>query len=381
MDSKRKLSTFKLPAFFFVVVCILVGAYQWDIMGAIQEIGAKPVDTRGKIAYLKDEGLWLSSPDGKDLEKIVSLKSKEGGSYPELQYLDSPLSWSPNGKYLAFMLYSGNIAKFPNYEPVRTIYVYDFNNRKLSKITSTVKSEINYFAIGDEPLVAWSPDSTKFAYFDEGHQIVMVDIPTFEKKIFAQSNDGENLQWSPDSNELLFSEDYDNIVLMNLKGSRRVFDASILRVQDNHFKSTQWGISSNQIIFKNDTKIYEFNPSISFPAEVVFENKNLSSFKFVRAKNGGFIVVELGEKNLTSTKLSWSSISLSGESIKDKLIPRNLNKYIHAPSFSPTGEEFVYTDLKPDERNSFDKEILHVKKDGTVLKIGENVGVPAWSPK
>ncbi|MBN1153786.1 PD40 domain-containing protein [candidate division KSB1 bacterium] len=217
-----------------------------------------------KVAFLTDRSGYfdiymISATDTKDITKLISGQRK--ADLEELQWLRPGMSWSPDGKYIAFTSRSAgedaiNILdvddrkitksyKFkmdgifsPDWSPVANeivfvgvrncssdIYVYNMDKDELSQLTRDSYSDM-------EPV--WSPDGKVIAFasdrkddveipdaikcvdmaFHDYHttDIYLINRPGERMQRLTDSDMNENYpQWSPDGNKLLYVSDMSGI--------------------------------------------------------------------------------------------------------------------------------------------------------------------------
>ncbi len=220
--------------------------------------------TGDRVAFLTDRTGYfdiyvVSATDRKQLQKLVSGQRK--ADLEELQWLQPGMSWSNDGKYLAFTARSAgedalnildverkrivNSFKFgmdgvfaPAWSPVSNeiafvgvknccsdIYVYNIDTQQLRQITNDIFSD-------SQP--AWSPDGTMLAFVSDRKENVepaelLKDIRIEDhdyrtKDIYLVKSNGAGLrrltnyeldekspQWTPDGKYLLFISDHSGI--------------------------------------------------------------------------------------------------------------------------------------------------------------------------
>lgn len=150
------------------VVLFLVGRF-WS--SSSYDPSWSPDGTR--IAFIRDEEIWLMNPDGTNQKKI-----SDNGLYP---------AWSPDGTQIAFEFCQ---------PPTKNsgIFVVNADGTNQQKLTSD----------GYSP--AWSPDGTKITFFSGAYNncriCVMNADGTNQKKL--TNSGGCNLTWSPDGSKIAF---------------------------------------------------------------------------------------------------------------------------------------------------------------------------------
>ncbi|MFZ0391612.1 MAG: biopolymer transporter Tol, partial [Calditrichia bacterium] len=152
-----------------------------------------------KIAYISDrdgfQNVYLMSAiDGKELKVLVEGQRSE--SFEELHWLRPGMSFSPDGKKLAFAAKSG---------PWDAIYVVDINSGDTKKYLMKMDGAFT---------TSWSPDGSRIAFV--GNKDGQSDIYLYyldSGKVEAVTNDvftDDHPSWSPDGKSLVFVSDRGN---------------------------------------------------------------------------------------------------------------------------------------------------------------------------
>lgn len=170
-----------------------------------------------QIVYLSDRGNELygffdlyvaSARDGKVKARLV--EAGRAADFESLRFLNSSVSWSPDGRHIAFVAKAGGRD---------AIYVYDVPKRK---VVRRIKTELDGIV---NP--AWSPD---------GHRLVFTGLRGGRSDLFVVDAAGRNFEalsddpyadlhpaWSPDGRKVAFATDrgpdtnFDVLVFGNLR--------------------------------------------------------------------------------------------------------------------------------------------------------------------
>ena len=150
-----------------------------------------------KIAYLADRkgtfDIYLRSAiDGKDLGRLV--EGERSSDFEWMFVLRPGLTWSPDGRYIAFAAKSKN---------KNTLYTFDVKRKKVAKRFSLDLDGLF------EP--AWSPDGRHIAFAglkDGWSDIYIVNLDDESlRRITHDPYDEKNLAWAPDGSWLALSGD------------------------------------------------------------------------------------------------------------------------------------------------------------------------------
>lgn len=213
--------------------------------------------TGDKIAFLTDrngykEVLLISAIDGKELGTVI--RGEKAGDYEEMHWLRGGLTWSPDGKMVAFAAKAGkqdaiHINKVedggynkiikpdmdavysPDWSPDgRKILFCGINKGKLDLYTVDIETETytrltdDFF---DETNPRWSPDGTKIAFSSDRLDVpyeYTIEMMKEKYDIFVMDADGSNVRrittnsyndidpsWSPDGKNISFVSDRNGI--------------------------------------------------------------------------------------------------------------------------------------------------------------------------
>lgn len=162
-----------------------------------------------KIAIFTDKSdyseiVLISAVDGEVIDHIV--EAQRSGDLESLHSYVSGMSWSPDGKKIAFVAKSGGN---------EAIFMYDLLQGEV-----THKKYLEYYNILSPE---WSPDGTKIAFSAlEGHErdlfIYNIDSDKIEQ-LTDDRYDDVDPSWLPKGNQLIFSSDrpHSNNKEINLK--------------------------------------------------------------------------------------------------------------------------------------------------------------------
>ncbi len=209
--------------------------------------------TGDKIAFLTDrsgykEIMLMSAIDGRILDTIV--KGEKAGDYEEMHWLRGGITWSPDGKMLAFSTKAGD-------KDAINIKKVEYGG-----FDKVIKPDMDAIYSPD-----WSPDGSKILFCgikDGKLDLFTVDIET-ETYVRLTNDffDEFDPRWSPDGKKIVFSSDrvnppYEytinqisdayNIFIMNADGS------DVKQIVDSPFNdsSPDWSPDGNDIVFTSD---------------------------------------------------------------------------------------------------------------------------------
>lgn len=250
----------------------------------------------GRIAILSDrEGyadiFLISALDGKEIKKLVS--GNRTPDFEELKWLQSGITWSPNGKYIALTSKAGekdglNIInvktgekktlkfKVPNlftadWSPDTSkivmighdgaksdIYVYDFDSKELENVTNDLYSD-------SEP--RWSPDGEKIVFVSDrqshtgdpeqpmneydytNKDIYVYSLKTDSIKLITDSPYEENYPvWAHTENKIAYTSDESgvyNIYIHDLDSGEQYAITNVL----TGVQQLSWSSDDSRLIF------------------------------------------------------------------------------------------------------------------------------------
>ncbi len=160
-----------------------------------------------RLAVL-DHSPWIPSSEYTEKLRIIDVQNRNEETPFEIKasvILATSLSWSKNGKYIAFSLSTDHGSE--------QIYILDVNTNIVSKITDDEN---------DHWSPSWSPDSQFISYVKRSPK-------TFENSIVISTIDGKckvsvpgitdvwSVTWSPNGKQLLFNWRNSNIYVADLE--------------------------------------------------------------------------------------------------------------------------------------------------------------------
>jgi Tol biopolymer transport system component len=161
-----------------------------------------------KVAFLSDRtgyfDLYVLDVNTKKLEKV--LRGERSGNFEELKWLDSRISWSPDGRMITFASKAGR---------TDAIYLLDVKKKKVR----------HHFRWRLDAMFkpTWSPDGKKIAFVgvNKGQSdIYYVDIATGElHRVTEDVFSDDDPAWSPDSKAIVFTSDRRDSLRVTSDGS------------------------------------------------------------------------------------------------------------------------------------------------------------------
>ncbi|MDI6786667.1 MAG: hypothetical protein QMD92_08170 [bacterium] len=244
----------------------------------MKEICIMESDGKNPVVIRKAQGFDLSdyagSPDGRkiafiedDIEKIYRCEQIHIIDYQkknELVLTDdslscSQLSWSPNGKWIAFSANSPKMGYL-----IRDIYIMKSNGRNKVKIASTTPNQSSF--------PVWSPDGKNIAFLsypDYDPKIYLppqlncdIYIVNVETKNLTQltenlTYDGD-ISWFPDGRKIVYS---------SWQGNYEIFVIDIETKKEMQLTSNSvddvcpiWSLDGKKIAFISDGMLYLMDP-------------------------------------------------------------------------------------------------------------------------
>ena len=209
--------------------------------------------TGDKIAFLTDrngykEIMLMSAIDGKVLDTIV--RGEKADDYEEMHWLRGGITWSPDGKMVAFAAKSGD---------KDAIHIKKVEDGGYDKI---IKPKMDAIYSPD-----WSPDGSKilFCGIENGRlDLFTVDVNTLSyTRLTNDFFDEVSPRWSPDGSKIVFSSDkldlpY-NYTIDKMQDNYDIFmmDAdgtNIERITTEPYNDTQpfWSPDAKNIVFLSD---------------------------------------------------------------------------------------------------------------------------------
>lgn len=149
-----------------------------------------------KAAFYADSSIWMVSVSPESGRSNGIPKKLLAGNYNS----QGPVSWSPDGTKIAFMMRDDSIA-----EDIWTISVSDLSLNRLTESPGTERSPV------------WSPNGNTMVYNSEG-TIWQTTESMDEPKLVAKNHSRAIPRWSPDGKWLyLFGSNYDNDYLYSFE--------------------------------------------------------------------------------------------------------------------------------------------------------------------
>jgi len=179
------------------------------------KLGDMPLDARccalsldGKrVVYIEDKPderhhyyLWVMNTDGSGKRKLVEedLYTTWGNL---CDHMGRGLSWSPDGKKITFLQYSGGGGHPPG------LWLIDADGT-------------NKVQLGGECWVAgWSHDSKKLAMYVYQSGLFIIDLDNMSRTKVSGHTDGHPVSWSPNGKRIVFFIDDRSLVVANTDGS------------------------------------------------------------------------------------------------------------------------------------------------------------------
>ncbi|MBD2211910.1 PD40 domain-containing protein [Nostoc linckia FACHB-104] len=193
-----------------------------------------------EVVFFKDKNIYKMNTDGSGLIKL----SNAPDEYP------AQLSWSPNGKQIAF-----SAGKYPHQQ----IYLLDIENKTLKNLTNEPQKEPY------DGIFSWSPNGNQLAYYHTtsdnnppGSQldIYILDINNGRvRNLTHKSGEYSNLTWSPDGKQIAFADgdfSHKNLYVMDISNSKSMQIASTLPA--SRIDGLSWSLDSQKIAFIKEEK-------------------------------------------------------------------------------------------------------------------------------
>lgn len=410
--SNLRLVLISITIALLIMITMVVYSYLIESKGltSSSKIATEPSNTSiissGRIAFLRDEQLWIASSDGTNQQVLTE----------NAIVVDKPI-WSPDGTKIVFL--SLNPQKRGSYDPVRNkipyeYFYYDFTDGKIRQIPTPIKSELLF-----HNSFSWAPDSNRFVY-GLGKQIIIGDIQSQSHRVLFGENDNFIYpKWSKNGEKILLAknEEFDynlrnSIVIVNSDGTdKKVINISDLGMTNIRFSNFFWGPSDREIIVEVYKKLPKpkgfskfpyppespnaYKPGSDVKDEVfyIIPQDNPSSFRevpirpvrdFSSGNAEGSSVVSPSGNLLTGNKLppdptnvlpsyddSLSVFDLAGNIVREDIlkdIPHNDRYY---SSFDWSKDEKA---LAVEARDG-----IWVIRDGKASKILEKAEKPIWN--
>ncbi len=201
-----------------------------------------------KIAYISDRAGYqniylMSAIDGKELKVLV--KGQRSESFEELHFLRPGMSFSPDGKKLAFAAKSG---------PWDAIYIVNVDNGSIEKHLMKMDGAFT---------TAWSPDGSRIAFVGNRNgksDIFIYEIKTGEvKNVTDDYFTDDQPSWSPDGRYLAFVSERGDF--LNAKDIPADFDMNSYDYEYNNIYTIN--LETGEIVRRTNTPWNEASPIFS----------------------------------------------------------------------------------------------------------------------
>lgn len=346
-----------------------------------------------KIAFLRDDQVWLTNPDGSGQEQITKEKR-----------FWQIVGWSPDGSKLVL---SGVVDKFVGVERLpdgcdsyyscagNDLFYYNLAEKAVKRLTTVPEGSSIYTQ-------SWAPDSERYVYVlnnnnENNNAFVIGNTQTGKQNTttFKAGHLRSEVSWAPNGEKILFLTNYgsdgNNIyVILNSKGELlEKVDASSTTLVDFRLNSVEWGRDDTQLI-SSVSKWYP-PPSGNYESDgriynMLLLNNKLKSIKQIARQKGvnlGFSGVKvspnknyIGAISSLNSKDYGSNVQLSIFDINGNLIKESITKEVGTSlrsfTWSPQEDKVaVSTTLG---------EVFTVTFNEKANKILDKATDPQWSP-
>ena len=207
-----------------------------------------------RIAYFSDRSYHtdiyvMSSLDGKVLKRVV--RGQRNVEFESIPSFRSSLTWSPDGRYLAFIAQS---------QARDVLYIADVES---GKIRHKIKNDFDGL---EYP--AWHPTEDKLAVagIRNGHtDLYLVDLDGNFTQLTDDGWDEKEAKWSPDGERIVFSSDRSQPVILtaesrrDLYGNYGIYELNVATRQVREVLNTwgndeqpTWAPDGERLIFTSD---------------------------------------------------------------------------------------------------------------------------------
>lgn len=346
-----------------------------------------------KIAFLRDNQVWLSNPDGSNQEQVTQEKR-----------LWKIISWSPDGSKLALRgrmdKYIGESWYSYQEEIPYDLFYYDLNKKEVKRVTKDASDDYSVQFISNYCL-SWFPDSSKYSYLN--NEGLVTESISGERKVIIDRYE-YCPTWSPSGQKLLYPfnrTDTDGLhasgfLVENEEGKTLIrIDDTKLGLDKYEIVNVFWGRDDNEAIFiigelwgttheperfrhwypkeGGDKKILLVDITKPKDYRIVLDKKDLPTdfVNFQLSPNKNYIAFVTKDKNYTI-----SVYGLNGILIKSKLGIENVDMG-SGFTWSPKEDEFAFSMFSTASSTS---EIWKLSTNGEKTKILDNASAPVWSP-
>ncbi len=351
-----------------------------------------PLDIKvNKIAFIRDNQVWLVNPDGSGQEQITKEKR-----FWEI------VSWSLDGSKLAL---NGVVDKFVGVERLpdgcdsyyscagRDLFYYNLAEKKVKRLTTVPEG-------GSFETLSWAPDSNRYIYVLENNEIVIGDIKTGKQNVVTLNFGGLGSysishEWAPNGEKILFDTNNDvnnsrTYLIFNSNGEHlESLNTTSISLPSLLIQNIHWGKDDTQLVltaskwypppggnYESDSKIFNvllLNNKVKSLRQIVQQKGvNLGFSSVIVSPNRNYIGV-LGTLNGEDF---GSNQQISIFDINGKLIQEGITKEVgpnlRGFSWSPKEDMLAVSNTLG--------EVFSLSIKGKATKILDKAEDPHWSP-